>query len=121
MVTHTGSGSGQRPVMQLDPFPAGKIHLINGLTYQDRGDPQARERMTAPGRPASPRGVEVHSHLAVGMPHGHLNRYPALGRVDESLTFLARGLISATGRPTDSVDKPPHLHECHLLSEGQSP
>jgi acetyl esterase len=37
-------------------------------------------------------GVEVHSRLAVGRPHGHLSRTPALGEVGRSLEHFAAGL-----------------------------
>jgi len=37
-------------------------------------------------------GVPVRTHLATGMPHGHLNRPPSLKEVDRSLDFFARTL-----------------------------
>ncbi|MER5805416.1 alpha/beta hydrolase fold domain-containing protein [Streptomyces mirabilis] len=37
-------------------------------------------------------GGTVKPYLAVGMPHGHLNRTPALAEVDRSLDFLAEAL-----------------------------
>ncbi|WP_394525649.1 alpha/beta hydrolase fold domain-containing protein [Paenarthrobacter nicotinovorans] len=37
-------------------------------------------------------GTEVRSYLARGMLHGHLNRAPYLGEVDQSLAFLAAGI-----------------------------
>ncbi|MFE7843067.1 alpha/beta hydrolase fold domain-containing protein [Streptomyces sp. NPDC057474] len=36
--------------------------------------------------------VEVSTYLAAGMPHGHLNRTPALAEVDRSLDFFADAL-----------------------------
>ena len=42
-------------------------------------------------------GVDVNSYLAVGMPHGHLNRTPALEEVDHSLTFFAQMLKTHSG------------------------
>lgn len=36
--------------------------------------------------------VEVRTYLAAGMPHGHLNRTPALAEVDRSLDFFADAL-----------------------------
>ncbi|WP_328841240.1 alpha/beta hydrolase [Streptomyces europaeiscabiei] len=36
--------------------------------------------------------VEVSTYLAAGMPHGHLNRTPALAEVDRSLGFFADAL-----------------------------
>ncbi|WP_326573414.1 alpha/beta hydrolase [Streptomyces sp. NBC_00481] len=36
--------------------------------------------------------VEVRTYLAAGMPHGHLNRTPALTEVDRSLDFFADAL-----------------------------
>jgi acetyl esterase/lipase len=38
-------------------------------------------------------GVEVRRYLACGMPHGHLNRTPALAEVDRSLDWLADALV----------------------------
>jgi acetyl esterase len=40
-------------------------------------------------------GIDVESFLANGMPHGHLNRTPWLGEVDQSLAFLSAGLSRA--------------------------
>jgi acetyl esterase/lipase len=37
-------------------------------------------------------GVPVSTYLARGMPHGHLNRTPALGEVDASLGYFAAAL-----------------------------
>ena len=37
-------------------------------------------------------GGAVHRHLARGMPHGHLDRTPALAEVDRSLDWLAEAL-----------------------------
>ncbi|GAA1687848.1 alpha/beta hydrolase fold domain-containing protein [Glycomyces endophyticus] len=37
-------------------------------------------------------GVPVASYLAPGMTHGHLNHPPRLPAIDESITFLAKGL-----------------------------
>jgi acetyl esterase len=37
-------------------------------------------------------GVPVETYLSVGMPHGHLNRTPALDEVDRSLAFFAKAL-----------------------------
>lgn len=37
-------------------------------------------------------GVPVASYLAAGMVHGHLNHPPRLPAIDESITFLAKGL-----------------------------
>lgn len=37
-------------------------------------------------------GVVADTQLAVGMPHGHLNRTPSLGEVDRSLEFFANVL-----------------------------
>lgn len=37
-------------------------------------------------------GVPVHSYVAAGMPHGHLNRSPSLAEVDRSLDFFAGAL-----------------------------
>jgi acetyl esterase len=42
-------------------------------------------------------GVPVRAQLAVGMPHGHLNRRPSLSGVDVSLTFLAASLTVPAG------------------------
>lgn len=39
-------------------------------------------------------GVDADSYLASGMPHGHLNRTPALAEVDRSLTYLSTALSS---------------------------
>ena len=36
--------------------------------------------------------VDVTTYLAAGMPHGHLNRTPALAEVDRSLDFFADAL-----------------------------
>lgn len=44
------------------------------------------------GRQLRESGVNVESYLAPGMPHGHLNRTPALVEVDRSLAFFAEGL-----------------------------
>ena len=37
-------------------------------------------------------GVPVETYLARGMPHGHLNRTPALAEIDRSLAFFAKAL-----------------------------
>jgi acetyl esterase len=39
-------------------------------------------------------GVPVESYLALGMTHGHLNHPPRLPAIDESISFLAKGLNS---------------------------
>jgi len=45
-------------------------------------------------------GVAATGYLAAGMPHGHLNRAPALPEVDRSLAFFAAQLraLGARGR-----------------------
>ena len=40
-------------------------------------------------------GVPVRSYLAAGMPHGHLNRTPALSEVELSLQFFVEALQSS--------------------------
>ncbi|MEU6249098.1 alpha/beta hydrolase [Glycomyces sp. NPDC047010] len=42
-------------------------------------------------------GVPVESYLALGMTHGHLNHLPRLPAIDESISFLAKGLGLAKG------------------------
>lgn len=46
-------------------------------------------------------GVVVDNYLAVGMPHGHLNRLPSLPETDRSLDVLARFL---TDQPPGSAE-----------------
>ncbi|MFI1890795.1 alpha/beta hydrolase fold domain-containing protein, partial [Streptomyces jumonjinensis] len=69
---------------KLDRLPATGIVLSEYDDLRPSGDLLARQLAEV--------GVPVRTYLAAGMPHGHLDRTPALKEVDRSLDFLATTL-----------------------------
>ncbi|MET8992106.1 alpha/beta hydrolase [Nonomuraea wenchangensis] len=71
---------------RLDGLPATHILLSEYDDLRASGELLERQMREA--------GVPVSTYLACGMPHGHLNRTPALDEVDASLGYFAAALAA---------------------------
>ncbi|MGW0790609.1 alpha/beta hydrolase fold domain-containing protein [Streptomyces sp. NPDC002911] len=74
---------------RLDGLPPTAIALSQFDDLRPSGELLQRQLVSV--------GVHVRTHLAAGMPHGHLNHTPAPAGALESLEFLASALADATG------------------------
>ncbi len=85
---------GSAPLVGLPP-----VHLVVSEIDDLRSSADLFARQLAES------GVTVTAYLAKGMPHGHLNRVPAVPGVSETLDFLAaalRGGVTPTPQSTES-------------------
>ncbi|MFB9662791.1 alpha/beta hydrolase [Glycomyces mayteni] len=69
---------------RLDGLPATRVLVSEYDDLRASGELLARQLAEV--------GVPVETWVAPGMTHGHLNHLPRLPEIDESITFLAKGL-----------------------------